>query len=122
MGLCLKRLFKGRPEQDNQSTNTSESGADNELKEKEKIKEEAVTKAPFATRASKRFQPMDNPEEFYGQFKFIFQEPQSSQDKELLAREEKPEDRILDLLIVMDCTSSMTYWLNLCKVSTVKFA
>lgn len=82
-----------------------------------KVENEKGTKVEAVVTASKRFKPMDDPEAFYSQFDYKFQEPTSTEDKALLSREEKPEDRILDLLLIMDCTSSMSFWLDLCKVS-----
>lgn len=56
------------------------------------------------------------PDEFYSKFKFTFIRPSSPADIKLLGRAETSKDRFLDLLVIMDCTSSMTSWIELCKV------
>ena len=57
----------------------------------------------------------NDPDKFYAQFNYVFNKPSSEEDIRLLSREELETDRILDLLLIMDCTSSMSSWLELCK-------
>ena len=56
-------------------------------------------------------------DQFYSKYNVTILPAKSAADKKLAARAEKKSDRFLDLLLVMDCTSSMSSWIELCKTT-----